>query len=134
MIFFTSLLSACNVSNKETDVMEEKLVKVKKGLVIRGGTCSRTAFIAGAESSSDNGNDITNLSVNCTTDTNDKADYVNYLTGIGGYAHYCVAKWPSLEVANVKIVKNPIRGANPNPTHCLISGKTKSIVNKLTRY
>ena len=130
IVLFTALLGACNQSHKELDSGEAELAKVTKGLVIRGGTCSRAAFIAGAEYSSPNGDYIENLSMNCTTATNNKKDYKNYTNGING-SKFCVAQWPSLDIANVKVVRDPIPN---NALHCLISGKTDNIVKKLTYY
>ena len=132
LFLLISILSlvACATTVEQSNANEALLLKVKKGLVIRGGTCSRTAFIAGAEHSTPDGNNITGLSVNCTTATSNKADYINYLTGINN-TNVCVATWPSLEIANITIKKDRITG---NPLHCLISGNTNAIVKKLTRY
>ncbi len=103
------------------------------GLVIRGGTCSATAFKNGAASSQAVKGDyyLTGLSVNCTTATNKKADYTNYLNGIGMYANYCVATIDSLERLSVRITPDPAAG---NPYHCLLDGKAKDIAKKLVRY
>lgn len=130
LLISISSLVACTTNIEQPSANKQLLLKVKKGLVIRGGTCSRKAFIAGAESSSQNGDYISNLSVNCTAATNDKDDYIHYLTGINN-ANVCVATWPSLEIANITIKTNPISG---NPIHCLVSGNTNDIVKKLTRY
>lgn len=103
------------------------------GLVIRGGTCSATAFTRGASSVQPvkGDNYLSGLSVNCTTDTANKANYVNYLNGIGMYNTYCVTTINSLERQNVKLRRAPVPG---NDYHCLLDGKAKAIASKLTRY
>ncbi len=130
LTFISFALTACTTQSVENTQNEELTSKLQKGLVIRGGSCSRQAFIDGAEHVSPDGSYITNLSVNCTNATSDKANFVNYLTP-PPYGQYCVAKWSALEKLNVKIKKDPITG---NDLHCLVSGKTKDIVAKLTRY
>ncbi len=103
------------------------------GLVIRGGTCSAAAFKNGAATSQAVKGDyyLTGLSVNCTTATNNKANYTNYLNGIDMYPNYCVATIDSLERLGVKITPDPVKG---NPYHCLLDGKAKDIAKKLVRY
>lgn len=103
------------------------------GLVIRGGTCSAAAFKNGASSSQSVRGDyyLSGLSVNCTTDTNNKANHIHYHNGIGMFANYCVATIKSIEMLNVKISRDPQAG---NPYHCLVSGNAKNIAKKLTRY
>lgn len=102
------------------------------GLVIRGGACSADAFKSGSGVSvippgSDN---IFDLSVNCTTATNNKADFKRYTTGIPNPT-FCVATIQQLERLGAKIVPDPIKG---NPLHCLVSGNAKKIATKLSRF
>ncbi|MFO7593657.1 MAG: hypothetical protein R6X15_06400 [Pseudomonadota bacterium] len=103
------------------------------GLVIRGGTCSAAAFTKGAASVQPvkGDNYLTGLSVNCTTDTANKNNFRDYLDGIGMYNTYCVTTINSLERANVKIQRAPVKG---NDYHCLLDGKAKAIAGKLTRF
>lgn len=100
------------------------------GLVIRAGTCSANAFKngSGVTVSDDY---VSNLSVNCTTDTNNKANYQNYLQGIAGYGQYCVATMKSIGIVGGKIKKDPVDG---NPNHCLLAGKATELAKKLTKY
>lgn len=139
LLLASVLLSACNSSDINSDIgnTEEKvepllLAGVPKGLVIRGGECSAKAFRDGAGSVSGKGRNevISNLSVNCTTNTNSKADFAAYTGGIP-HATFCVSQWGSLARSNVTIVRDPLR---TNRLHCLISGKTSEIVKSLTRF
>jgi hypothetical protein len=100
------------------------------GLIIRGGQCSATAFETGAELVSQEGY-ITGLSVNYTKATSDKANFNQFLQGIGGYAQYCVATDEGIGKAGVKLVENPIPG---NPLHAKLNGYSKDVAKKLTRY
>ncbi|CZF81434.1 hypothetical protein GCE9029_02607 [Grimontia celer] len=127
------LLSGC--TKQENDGQEILLganPPLKTGLVVRAGQCSATAFKngSGVHVSSD-GDTISGLSVNCTTNTSNKAAYSNYLNGIGGYSQYCVSTVAGLNKAGAKVVTDPIPG---NPEHCLLSGKASKIATKLTKY
>jgi len=97
------------------------------GLVIRGGTCSAAAFKAGAELAQDD--TITNLSVNCTTASNNKANYAAYTGGIAG-ANFCVGTQKAVQLAGGRLVTNPQPG---HPLHCLLSGKASKLAGVLTR-
>ncbi|MDD1794532.1 hypothetical protein L4D06_03120 [Enterovibrio makurazakiensis] len=130
---FALVVSGC--IKQESDV--ENMVlganpSLKTGLVIRAGQCSATAFKngSGVHVSSD-GDTISGLSVNCTTNTSNKSVYSNYLTGIGGYSQYCVSTVAGLNGVGAKVVKDPIKG---NSEHCLLSGKASKIAGKLTKY
>ncbi|MDD1781666.1 hypothetical protein LRP49_10715 [Enterovibrio sp. ZSDZ35] len=127
------LLTGC--TKQESDTQELALganPPLKTGLVVRAGQCSATAFKngSGVHVGSD-GNTISGLSVNCTTNTSNKAAYASYLTGIGGYSQYCVSTIAGLNKAGAKVVTDPIPG---NPEHCLLSGKASKIAGKLTKY
>ena len=100
-----------------------------KGLVIRGGQCSADAFIKGAESGDEKY--ISGLSANCTTATQDKAQYVNYIAGMGVYAQYCVAQLAGLQLRNVVITNDPTQA---DPLHCKLAGKPADIAAALTKY
>jgi len=128
MIASGFMLTACQQENSaKTSPMVDAKTSITKGLVIRGGACSKAAFEAGAEHVS--GKNISGLSVNCTTATNNKDDFDNYLNGIDQYNNFCVAKWPSLDTANITVVPDPVRG---NRYHCLLSGNVNTAVSKFT--
>lgn len=129
----TMLISGC--TKQEGDTKEMLLganPPLKTGLVVRAGQCSATAFKngSGVHVASD-GDTISGLSVNCTTNTSNKAAYSNYLTGIGSYSQYCVSTVAGLNKVGATVVKDPIPG---NPEHCLLSGKASKIATKLTKY
>lgn len=122
------MLTACQHESSTKDLtMVDAKTSIKKGLVIRGGSCSKSAFEAGAEHVS--GNNISGLSVNCTTATNDKNDFDDYLDGIDQYSSFCVAKWPNLDTANITVVTDKVKG---NRYHCLLSGNVNTAVSKFT--
>lgn len=97
------------------------------GLVIRGGACSAKAFKDGAELVQDD--NITNLSVNCTTATNNKANFAAYTAGIAN-ANFCVGTLLAVQKNSGKVVPDPQPG---NPLHCLVSGKASKLAGVLTR-
>ncbi|NHZ93139.1 hypothetical protein F2P45_29625 [Massilia sp. CCM 8733] len=97
------------------------------GLVIRGGTCSADAFKKGAELAQDD--TITNLSANCTSATNNKANFAAYTAGIAG-PNFCVATMIAVQKNSGKVKLDPKPG---NPLHCLVSGKASELAGVLTR-
>jgi len=103
-------------------------VQAVSGLVIRGGTCSVEAFKSGADFTEPN--QISGLSVNCTSKTNTKADYKSYVKSLP-QAVYCVSTWESLVATGATVQTDPTRD---NRLHCLVSGNVNKIVGKLTRY
>ncbi|WP_028025345.1 hypothetical protein [Enterovibrio calviensis] len=127
------LLSGCIKQDREVENLALGAnPPLKTGLVIRAGQCSATAFKngSGVHVASD-GDTISGLSVNCTTNTSNKAVYSNYLTGIGGYSQYCVSTVAGLNGVGAKVVADPIKG---NSEHCLLSGKASKIAGKLAKY
>ncbi|WP_407334168.1 hypothetical protein [Enterovibrio sp. 27052020O] len=127
------LFVGCSKSESDNpDTTLDVKAALKSGLVIRAGQCSATAFKNGSGVHvSGDGDTISGLSVNCTTQTSDKAKYTNYLTGITGYNQYCVSTVAGLNGVGAKVEPDPLPN---NADHCLLSGKASKISGKLAKY
>ncbi len=70
------------------------------------------------------------MSVNCTNATEKIGDYARYISGVGPYSKFCVARITKIKQKSGTVKTDPVTG---NRYHCLLNNiEAKDLANLMT--